>query len=237
MPEDQLSLSSQPQIVAIHYPPEEDFTVRVSFQAGPLGGVQAAHETARLKANARLEDPAPQVRDRLVNALQANLKLTNVRTVSEWPQNMNIAFQALQETRRAGTALDVETSRKKFDSALKEAFGSGVVLEVQTRTWRVESTRVVYSARAGMLRLSDLSDIWRVACTRVSKVQLSDVPAFAEKTMPNIPQVPRQEELWMEEALKANDGALLRAKLREAADACADSLAEQALRKFNQPKR
>lgn len=237
MPDDRGSLSSQPQIIAIHYPPEEDFTVRASFLEGPLGAVQAAYETARLKANARLEDPAPHVKDRLVNALQTNLKLTNVRTVSEWPQNLNIAFEALQETRRAGSALDVETNTRKFDSALKEAFQTGVVLEVQTRRWRVEGTRVVYSARAGMVRLSDLADIWRVACTRVSKVQPSDVPAFAEKTMPNIPQIPRQEELWMAEALKANDGALLRAKLREAADACADSLAGQVLRKFSQPDR
>jgi hypothetical protein len=238
MPEDRLSLSSQPQIIAIHFPPEQDFYVKAPFfQAGMLGVVEASYETASLQRNAGLEDPAPHVKDRLVNALRANLNLTNVRTVSEWPQNMNVAFEALRETRRAGTALDVETNTRKFDSALKEAFGSGVVLEVQTRTWRVESTRVVYSARARMLRLSDSADIWRVACTRVSQVQVSDVPALAEKPAANIPQVPRQEELWMEQALKANDGALLRAKLREAADTCADSLAEQALGRVNQPKR
>ncbi len=120
-PDDRLSLSSQPHIIAIHYPPEEIFRLRYPGEilGGPFVTLAAQYEAARLKRDLRLEDPALDVKDRLVNALRANFNITKVRTVSEYPHT-NIAFETYMEARRAGSALDVETSRRMLDSTLKE---------------------------------------------------------------------------------------------------------------------
>jgi hypothetical protein len=218
MPDDRLSLSSQPQIIAIHYPPGEDF--RFSYGGGFMGGgafvvLSEASNTARLKSELWLEDPVPHFKERLVGALQANLKLTNVRTLSELPQN-------IQEARRTGTPA--------LDDALKEAFRTGVVLDVQTRRWMVEGTRVVYLARARLLRLSDLHVIWRGACKHVSELR------FPETRKPDPLEPPPGAKEKME-ALEADDGKVLKATLREAAGGCADSLAGEALGKVGQPDR
>src|SRR6266704_4283351 len=86
-PDDRLSLSSQPHIIAIHYPPEEIFRLRYPGEilGGPFVTLAAQYEAARLKRDLRLEDPALDVKDRLVNALRANFNITKVRTVSEYP--------------------------------------------------------------------------------------------------------------------------------------------------------
>jgi hypothetical protein len=207
------------------------------------------------RQRAELEDPAPYVKDRLVNALRANFKLTNVRPVSEYPQNINIALGTYSETLRKrptegwareampcapspGVVCFVDEDRLRLDSTLKETFPTGVVLEVQTRRWMLESTpRVVYSARARLLRLADSAVIWQGTCEHVAEVHVSDVPDFDErrKPHPTIAQ-PRPDQLMMEE-LEANDGKLLKAKLREAADGCADKLLGRAVGKVSQPNR
>ena len=238
-PDDRLSLSSQPHIIAIHYPPEEIFRLRYPGEilGGPFATLAAQYEAARLKRDLRLEDPALGVKDRLVNALRANFNITKVRTVSEYPHTI-IAFETYMEARRAGSALDVETSRRMLDSTLKETFQTGVVLEVQTRRWMLESARVVYSARARLLRVADSAVIWQGICVHVSEVHVSDVPALAERRIPHPTIAEQPASQLMKEELEANDGKLLKAKLREAADGCADKLLSGwAVGKVSQPNR
>jgi hypothetical protein len=236
---------------------------------GPLvGGAVAVagaiqQEAARREQERRLDDPALRVKDRLVNAFQ----LTNVRTPSEYPRTMTVALETYSETLRnrpfwasreawAGTAeasssctpspgvtcSPPDEDRVRFDSALKEAFGTGVVLEVQTRRWRLEHNvsrvRLVYSARARLLRLADSAVMWQATCAAyAAEVRASDVPNFAERMKPH-PTIgqPRADELMIEE-LGANDGKLLKAKLLEAAGGCADRLARSAVGKVSSPNR
>jgi hypothetical protein len=83
-PDDRLSLSSYPHFIAIHYPPEQIFRLTDPGAAmaaaivGPLVAI-ASQLALQGRQRAELEDPAPYVKDRLVNALRANFKLTNVR--------------------------------------------------------------------------------------------------------------------------------------------------------------
>jgi hypothetical protein len=87
---------------------------------------------------------------------------------------------------------------------LKKTFDTGVVLDVQTRKWGIDNNRAKYSALVRLVRLSDSTVLWEAACNEFVADKGRSAPA--------------------REALVANDGELLKAKLREAADGCADEL-------------
>ncbi|MDQ5849626.1 MAG: hypothetical protein M3544_11770, partial [Pseudomonadota bacterium] len=83
-------------------------------------------------------------------------------------------------------------------------FGSGAVLEVRTRNWGLDNYRVKYSAVARLTRLPDAEVLWEAACEDFVVDKGKPAPAM--------------------DALKANEGELLKAKLREGADGCAEQL-------------
>lgn len=87
---------------------------------------------------------------------------------------------------------------------LQKTFGSGVVLEVMTRGWGLDNNRPKYSARARFVRLSDGFTAWQATCEVIAD---RDQPSPAR------------------EALVANGGELLKAKLVRAAERCAEQLA------------
>lgn len=86
---------------------------------------------------------------------------------------------------------------------LTQAFRTGVVLDVRTMKWGVDNARAKYSARARLIRLSNSATLWQATCEYV-----------ADKAQPS----PKMDEL------KANNGILLKAKILDAADGCADQL-------------
>ena len=86
---------------------------------------------------------------------------------------------------------------------LVQTYRTGVVLDVRTMKWGVDNARAKYSARARLIRLPDATILWKATCEFV-----------ADKAKPS----PKMEEL------KANDGILLKAKILDAADGCADQL-------------
>jgi len=184
-PEDQRALASQPNIYAVHHQPGVTFLVEstgytiVGVLLSPMVAGAMVSEGAGIQRDLKLPDLAPRVKERLVNSLKADLNLTNLRMVSEVPQNTN-----------------VETLKKIFDT--------GVVLDVQTRKWGIDNNRAKYSALVRLVRLSDSTVVWEAACNEFVAGKGTSAPA--------------------REALIANDGELLKAKLREAADGCADQL-------------
>jgi len=140
--DDQLSLSSQPKIHAVHHRPATVFVDRETIAAAVLPDTPSdpsASENARLQRE-RPEDPAPHVKSRLANALQANLNLTNVHTVSD-PLESD----------------DIKT--------LKDVFKTGVVLDVRTMKWGRDNSRGSYSVRARMVRLEDSTVLWKTTCS------------------------------------------------------------------------
>lgn len=86
----------------------------------------------------------------------------------------------------------------------KETFRTGAVLDVRTMKWGIDNNRAKYSARARLVRLADSTILWEATCNEF----------VADKAKPG----PTME------ALTANDGELLKTKLGEAADLCADQL-------------
>jgi len=87
---------------------------------------------------------------------------------------------------------------------LQKLFHTGMVLDVRTSAWGIDNNRAKYSARARLVRLADAAILWQGTCE-----------AVAGKGQPS----PERK------ALVADEGALLKMKLLEAADGCAEQLA------------
>ena len=140
--DEQLSLSSQPKIHAVHHWPAAAFVVREHTATALLLDTPAdptVSESVWLQRE-QPEDPAPRVKSRLVSALQANLNLTNIYAVSDPLQND-----------------DVKT--------LKNVFKTGVVLDVRTMKWGGDDYRGNYLVRARMVRLEDSTVLWKTTCS------------------------------------------------------------------------
>lgn len=177
--DDQLALAAQPQVHAIHHPPSKVFTIDSTARTLLLPVPLSVLEGMALQRDLKLEDPALRVKDRLVNALQKDLGLTNVRVVSESPKD--------------GSA-----------ETLKATYGSGAVLEVRTRNWGLDNYRAKYSALARLTRLPDADVIWEATCKDFVVDKGKPAPAMGDLT--------------------AKEGGLLKAKLQQAADGCAEEL-------------
>lgn len=181
--EDRAALATQP-LHAVDYGPmgfhlESSGYTAAAVIFSPLVVVGQMAEGRELQEDLKLQDPVGRVKDRLVRGLQANFNITDVRAVTERPAQNN-------------------------PESLRKAFGSGIVLEVNTRKWGIDNNRAKYSAQARLTRLPDATVLWEAAC--------NEVVADKDKPSPS------------RDALRANGGELLKAKLNEAADACADQL-------------
>jgi len=177
--EHQLALAAQPQVHAVHHPPSRVFSIDSTARTLLLPAPLIVLEGMAMQRDLKLEDPVARVKDRLVNALQTDLGLTNVRAVSESPKDQS-----------------AET--------LKATFGFGAVLEVRTRNWGLDNSRVKYSALARLTRLPDADVIWEATCKDFVVDKGKPASAMADLT--------------------AKEGELLKAKLQQAADGCAEEL-------------
>lgn len=86
---------------------------------------------------------------------------------------------------------------------------SGLLFEVRTIKWGIDNNRVKYAAGVRVVRLADNVTLWDAVC--------NDAIVDKDKPSPTA------------DALRADKGALLKAKLNQAADACADQLAGWAI--------
>lgn len=188
-------LRGEPEIRVVRYSPEA-ITVQtrggdVARQFGLVGLAVGSSVDENLKSKLMKEygfqDPAPSVRDMLVSALTADLGLTNVRLIEE-PAPADAADE------------------------LRRRFGTGVVLDIKTLVWWLtydqqafDAYRLLYVARARLVRLEGPSVIWQATCDR---------PVGEAKTS-------KMDELM------ANGGQLLKQRTTETVDWCARTLLEQ----------
>jgi hypothetical protein len=93
---------------------------------------------AKLHSDLRLEDPAPQVTDRLAHFLQTSYN-ASIRRSSLSPASDEI-------------------------EALRESFGTATVLDVRTTSWGIFNNHPRFVGRARLMRLGDSSVIWEAAC-------------------------------------------------------------------------
>lgn len=129
----------------------------------------------------------------------------DLRLADPAPHVKDRLMRALQTNLNLTNARAVSDPPKNDDvETLKQVFRTGVVLDVRTMKWGIDNNRAKYSARARLVRLADSTIFWEATCNEF----------VADKGKPR----PTRE------ALTANDGELLKAKLRVAADGCADQL-------------
>lgn len=144
--DDLRSFSAQPQIYAVHHSPARIFWIESTgysasgafFPSLFVVGAQM-QESVTLQKELGLADPAPRVKDRLVNRFQQHYGLKSIRVVSEPPKSDA-----------------VET--------LKELFQTGAVLDIRTTAWGIDNNRAKYSARIRLVQLSDSAVIWEAHC-------------------------------------------------------------------------
>ena len=94
----------------------------------------------------------------------------------------------------------------------KERYPSGAVLELRTYGWGMEYDRAKYAASAYLTNLADSKLLWSTTCEWVILDEAKPGPDNA------------MDGGELRQALYANNGALLKAKLREAAEICADQI-------------
>lgn len=189
--EELIHLKDQPDIQAVHYPPQNSFEF---FRSGLTGGgvlltlIDAARGSKMAK-DYSLTDPILKVKDRFLSSLDGHAGFKNIRSIQE-PHESD----------------DLEE--------VKRTFGTGVVIDFKTYAWGLSESAsalmifreryyVTYWARTRMIRLADSKIIWQGFC----KIEGQDQKALGEFT--------------------ANNGELLKVKLNEAADACAEQLLAQ----------
>lgn len=177
--DDRAAIAGQP-VHAVHHRALRVFTVestaRTLFLPVPLGVL----EGMQLQKDHGLQDPAAQVKEKLVAVLQKDFGLAGVRSVPEAPESD-----------------DAETLRRIYQD--------GVVLDVRTWNWGLDNYRATYQARARLVRLADGTVLWQETCKTSVAGRGASAPTM--------------------DALLANQAALLKARLREAADGCAEELA------------
>ena len=138
--------------------------------------------------------------------MQESKKLQDKLRLADPAPHVKVRLVALLQRDVGLTNIRTVSGVPKDDNIelLKETFQTGAVLDVRTMKWGIDNNRAKYSARARLVRLADSTILWEATCNEF----------VADKAKPS----PTTE------ALTANDGELLKTKLGEAADLCADQL-------------
>lgn len=249
-PNDVTSLRDHPEIVVIHHQTPQPFRVWMSDvgadflegfgaqtvvfalyfseKAGARLQAKALREGEQIRTKYSLVDPVVAVKDRFTDALRTKLDLKNLRPISE-PATRYEPYQ------------------------LADAFGSVVALDFVTSSWQLgvlrslnpftsDPYRLSYTVHARLLRLKrtkyhgepqspevsrllrseDSKVMWEGTCHSIG----GGVP-FTIKSNSTPLFIPKQfvgEQSYTLKEWTANDAALLKAKLNEAADSCANAL-------------
>jgi hypothetical protein len=112
-------------------------------------------------------------------------------------------------------------------NSLTQKNASGLLLEIATEYWGLEEYRAKYYAEAKLTNLADLSVLWTWSC-----------PAMLSNTVDHKKMQPESDEAAraLEESLLADDGALIKAALRDAAERCGGMIARQLLKPKPKPR-
>jgi hypothetical protein len=183
------------EIRVVQYEPA---TIQVTTRGGDVarqfgliglaaGSASDGSKATQLMKDYGLQDPAVAVRDQLVASLNGEFGLTNVRVVEE-PAPADDA------------------------SELRRRFGSGTVLDLKTIVWWVnynanawDAYRLLYVARARLVRLDGPTVVWQAICDR------------------SVTEEPNSKL----DDLMANGARLLKERTTEKVDWCARTLVEQ----------
>lgn len=202
-PGERLRLREQAEVRAIHYPPPSFFLVTKGMdRAGLFFGALGA-----VGAMSAARSAGEKLRE--AYSLQDPIIRVRDRFLSDLKPDLDLGTVGIVES-----PLDTDAPR-----TLRERFGDAVLFDFKTVGWglgyhREDSSRygVMHNVRARLIRLQGTKVLWQaqVLCSSLQKEAAAN-PTLGE--------------------LKADEGAMLKAKLDEAADQCARYLAAHFLGK------
>lgn len=221
--QDRFGLAKQPQVYLVHQTAKSNFLVQSTgyrVAGGPIATVLQAQESFQLEKKLDLRDPVNYLTDRLSEALRRELGLTNLQLITaasdlpilpENPENMS------EEERAAN---------KPGKPTFKQQHPDGVVIEVVTRHWGIDNYKMKYYASLWVTDLGQSKRLLGTSCPWIIFEQVEAKPGgsgfnsqgvyMRQDGAPDAPAI--------ELALYGNNGALLKANLRKAAEQCADKL-------------
>jgi len=208
----------------------------VGMAAGATAGVLARqHESARLQQKLDLGDPAQHMKEGLAEALRQKLALTNLR-VSPDASNLPVfavgKFDAADGAdnrsyqRPPGGPPEPASAASSINGTFNEKYKTGVVIEVTTDHWGLDDYRVKYTGSVRVVSLVDSKALMAARCRWIVLDPLDHQKLFFDAGAHGVDAY-EQTRLYMERAegrFYANDGALLKATLRDAAEECLESI-------------
>ena len=200
-----MRLKNEPQILAVHYQP-------ASFEVyGQLGAAGAATATGLATELFGLAGGLAAAGVVWGGAISAGKQLIKDYSLEDPSPRVKEGFISAIESRLGfkSTRSIKETLSTEDLGELKEKFGNMIVIDFLTSQWVFSDRgafsgeyRLSYSARSRLVRLEDSKVLWQGVCQL-----FRSVPSLEE--------------------LKADNGALLKEKLNEAADICVSQLVAQ----------
>lgn len=222
--EDRYGLASQPQVYLVHQTAKNTFLVQsAGYRAAsvlgpaPISSMMQANESASLQQKLDLQDPVNYLKDRLAETLRRQLALTNLEVQSS-ASDLPILPDGLSEEARAANT-----------PTYKDKHPTGAVIEVVTRHWGIDNYKMKYFASVWVTDLGKSKRLMSGSCPWVIFDQVQKAPASGgfDQQGRYRPVEDAPDPSAAEAVLFADNGALLKANLRKAAEQCADKIAER----------
>lgn len=232
---DRFGLANQVQVYLVHQTARQSFRVDAAgyrFARLGVGGVVGSaailaqqNDSARTQQRLDLEDPVHYGKDRLAETLRRELGLGNLTVVRE-PSDLPILASDVADAAEpppARGAPGYSARQAPVIVASVDTFQrrnpSGVVVEMVTGYWGMDNWKAKYFADFRVINLADSRVLLKTRCSWVT-VEMLDI----KKLEAADPKFDALNSAHMEEKIFANDGALLKAGLRSAAEQCVDKV-------------
>lgn len=220
---DRFGLAKQPQVYLTHQTAKSNFLVQSTgyrVAAGAIASVLQAQESAQIQQKLDLRDPVNYLKDRLSEALGRELELKNLQVVT-------MAFDLPILPVRPEDMSDEERKANNPDKpTFKQKYPEGVVIEVVTRHWGIDNYKMKYYASLWVWDLKQSKRLLGTSCPWVifEQVQTTAGQGGFNSQGVYVRADPAAEAEAAERVLYANNGEVLKANFRKAAEQCADKL-------------
>lgn len=240
---DRFSLGQQPQVYLIHQTAKKTFELdstleRVSrFSGGSVLSSAAIvgqrRESALLQQKLNLEDPVQYGKSRLAETLRVELGLTNLTVISEVSDlpvikdDLGKTARSFEETpgytpQMAASAEQEAAAEAEKAETFQKKNPSGMVIEMVTQHWGLDSAKVKYYANFRLISLTDSKVLLTARCAWVVIE-----PVNRKKLAAADPSFDPLSLAHAEDRVFADNGALLKTSLRKAAEQCVDKVARK----------
>jgi hypothetical protein len=233
---DRYGLAAHSDVYVVHQVAKNSFLIERSRLGVGSAAMTSAFDSARLQQKLDLEDPVVHVQRSIANALREQLALTNLRVLEE---TSHLTVLPLTRTERlleeasgqdrqrppGGGSISASEVRPA-GTTFNEKYPTGAVIEVVTEHWGLDDYRIKYYASIRVVDLGAPKVLVAMHCPWVILDPIDAHKLFFEAGAGGVDAY-GQTRAYVERAegqLYGNEGALLKATLRQAAEDCAGKI-------------